>query len=303
MAKVLDGTALAKEARAEVAAAVAELRRDSLVIPGLAAVLVGEDPASAVYVRNKGRACAEAGMFSETYHLPGATSQDELLALLARLNADVRFHGILVQLPLPPHIDEETVIEAVLPSKDIDGIHPYNLGKLAQGSPEFIPGTPAGIQQILLRHGYDPDGRHVVVCGRSNIVGKPLAMLLMQRRPGSNATVTVCHTHTANLAGITRQADILVAAIGEPRSITADMVAEGAVVIDVGINQVEDATRRRGYRLVGDVDYGPVSEKAEAITPVPGGVGPMTIAMLLVNTLTAARNSVAGQQTPPTPRL
>ena len=298
MARVLDGTALAQEVRAEVAAAVAGLKRDARVTAGLAAVLVGEDPASAVYVRNKGRACAEAGMFSETFHLPGSTSQAELLGLLESLNADARFHGILVQLPLPPHIDEDTAIEAVLPTKDIDGIHPYNLGKLARGAPEFIPGTPAGIQQILLRHGYDPDGRHVVICGRSNIVGKPLAMLLMQRRPGSNATVTVCHTHTRNLADITRQADILVAAIGEPRAITADMVAEGAVVIDVGINQVEDATRRRGYRLVGDVDYGPVSEKAEAITPVPGGVGPMTIAMLLVNTLTAARNSAGGQQIP-----
>jgi methylenetetrahydrofolate dehydrogenase (NADP+)/methenyltetrahydrofolate cyclohydrolase len=297
MAKVLDGTALAKEARAEVAAAVAELRRDSLVIPGLAAVLVGEDPASAVYVRNKGRACAEAGMFSETYHLPGATSQDELLALLARLNADVRFHGILVQLPLPDHIDEETVIQAVSPAKDVDGIHPFNLGKLLQGSPVFVPGTPAGIQQILLRHGCDPAGKHVVICGRSNIVGKPLAALLMQRSDGGNATVTVCHTRTRDLAAITQQADILVAAIGQPRAVTADMVREGAVVIDVGINRVEDATRRRGYRLVGDVDFEPVSARAEAITPVPGGVGPMTIAMLLVNTLTAARLSLSASWT------
>ena len=294
MAKILDGTALAEEVRGEVAAAVADLRRDSQVTPGLAAVLVGDDPASAIYVRNKGRACDAVGMFSETFHLPSATSQEELLRLLDELNADSRFHGILVQLPLPSHIDEATAIESVLPAKDIDGIHPYNLGKLAQGTPSFIPGTPAGIQQILLRNGHDPAGRHVVVCGRSNIVGKPLAMLLMQRREGSNATVTVCHTRTRNLADITRQADILVAAIGQPRAITADMVKEGAVVIDVGINQVEDASRRRGYRLVGDVDFGPVSAKAEAITPVPGGVGPMTIAMLLVNTLAAARRSVGG---------
>jgi methylenetetrahydrofolate dehydrogenase (NADP+)/methenyltetrahydrofolate cyclohydrolase len=291
MAKVLDGTALAEEVRAEVAAAVAHLGQDQGITPGLAAVVVGEDPASAVYVRNKGRACDAVGMFSETFHLPSATSQEELLELLGKLNDDARFHGILVQLPLPAHIDENTAIEMVLPGKDIDGIHPYNLGKLAQGTPAFIPGTPAGIQQLLLRNGYDPAGQHVVVCGRSNIVGKPLASLLMQRREGSNATVTVCHTRTRNLADITRQADILVAAIGQPRAITADMVREGAVVIDVGINQVEDASRRRGYRLVGDVDFEPVSEKAEAITPVPGGVGPMTIAMLLVNTLNAARQS------------
>ncbi len=291
MAKVLDGTALAEEVRAEVAAAVAHLGQDQGITPGLAAVVVGEDPASAVYVRNKGRACDAVGMFSETFHLPSFTSQEELLELLGKLNDDARFHGILVQLPLPAHIDENTAIETVLPGKDIDGIHPYNLGKLAQGTPAFIPGTPAGIQQLLLRNGYDPAGQHVVVCGRSNIVGKPLASLLMQRREGSNATVTVCHTRTRNLADITRQADILVAAIGQPRAITADMVREGAVVIDVGINQVEDASRRRGYRLVGDVDFEPVSEKAEAITPVPGGVGPMTIAMLLVNTLNAARQA------------
>jgi methylenetetrahydrofolate dehydrogenase (NADP+)/methenyltetrahydrofolate cyclohydrolase len=182
-----------------------------------------------------------------------------------------------------------------VPEKDVDGIHPFNLGKLLQGSPVFVPGTPAGIQQILLRHGYDPSGKHVVVCGRSNIVGKPLATLLMQRREGSNATVTVCHTRTRNLPEITRQADILVAAMGQPRAVTAEMVKEGAVVIDVGTNQIEDSTRRRGYRLVGDVDFDSVSEKAEAITPVPGGVGPMTIAMLLVNTLTAARISIHGR--------
>jgi methylenetetrahydrofolate dehydrogenase (NADP+)/methenyltetrahydrofolate cyclohydrolase len=215
--------------------------------------------------------------------------------LLERLNDDPRFHGILVQLPLPHEIDEGATIQAMTPATDGDGIHPFNLGKLLQGTPDFIPGTPAGIQQILIRSGYDPSGRHVVICGRSNIVGKPLAALLMQRREGANATVTVCHTRTRNLADLTRQADILVAAMGQPRAITADMVREGAVVIDVGINRIEDSSRKQGYRLEGDVDFGAVSEKAEAITPVPGGVGPMTIAMLLVNTLTAARISIHGR--------
>ena len=295
MAKILDGTALAKEIRAEVAQGVAEMREKHQVTPGLAAVLVGEDPASAIYVRNKGRACQEAGIFSETFRLPATASQSQVLELLDQLNGDRRFHGILVQLPLPDGIDEGAAIQAVAPAKDVDGIHPFNLGKLLQGSPDFIPGTPAGIQQLLIRNGYDPSGQHVVICGRSNIVGKPLATLLMQRREGANATVTVCHTRTKNLAALTRQADILVAAMGQPRAITADMVKEGAVVIDVGINRVEDSSRKQGYRLEGDVDFGAVSEKAEAITPVPGGVGPMTIAMLLVNTLTAARISIHGR--------
>ncbi len=271
------------------------MREKHGVTPGLAAVLIGDDPASAIYVRNKGRACNEVGMFSETFHHPASTSQEELMDLMDRLNVDDRFHGILLQLPLPDHLDEAEVIESVIPPKDIDGIHPFNLGKLVQGMPDFIPGTPAGIQQLLLRNGYDPAGQHVVVCGRSNIVGKPLSILLMQRREGSNATVTVCHTRTKNLADITRQADILVAAMGQPKAITADMVKEGAVVIDVGINRVDDNTRRQGYRLVGDVDFEAVADKAEAITPVPGGVGPMTIAMLLVNTLTAARISIHGR--------
>ncbi|MCH8745403.1 MAG: bifunctional methylenetetrahydrofolate dehydrogenase/methenyltetrahydrofolate cyclohydrolase FolD [Chloroflexi bacterium] len=292
MAKILDGAALAKQVRGEVAAGVAEMQQKHQVTPGLAAVLVGDDPASAIYVRNKGRACDEVGMFSETFRLAASTTQPEIIDLIQQLNNDQRFHGILVQLPLPVQIDEEATIEAVSPNKDVDGIHPFNLGKLVQGSPDFIPGTPAGIQQILLRNGYDPSVKHVVICGRSNIVGKPLATLLMQRRDGSNATVTVCHTRTKNLAEITRQADILVAAMGQPKAITADMVREGVVVIDVGINRVDDATRKQGYRLVGDVDFEGVSEKAEAITPVPGGVGPMTIAMLLVNTLTAARISI-----------
>ena len=294
MAKILDGRALARQVREEVALGVADLQAQSDITPGLAAILVGDDPASAIYVRNKGRACAAAGIFSETFHLPAATSQAELLERVAGLNADARFHGILVQLPLPPHLDEAAVIEALNPAKDVDGLHPFNLGKLLQGVPAFIPATPAGVQQLLLRNGCDPAGRRVVICGRSNIVGKPLATLLLQRREGSNATVTVAHTRTANLPEITRQADILVAAMGQPRAITADMVQEGAVVIDVGVNRVDDPTRRQGYRLEGDVDFGPVSDKAAAITPVPGGVGPMTIAMLLSNTLAAARRTVPG---------
>jgi methylenetetrahydrofolate dehydrogenase (NADP+)/methenyltetrahydrofolate cyclohydrolase len=295
MAKILDGQALAKEVRGEVAAGVVEMGENHQVTPGLAAVLVGDDPASAVYVRNKRRACDEVGMFIETFALPASTSQNELLELVDRLNQDSRFHGILVQLPLPDQIDQYTMIEALDPRKDVDGIHPFNAGQLLQGRAAFVPGTPAGIQQLLLRNGYDPAGRDVVVCGRSEIVGKPLAALLMQRQSGANATVTVCHTRTADLAAHTRRADILVAAIGQPNAITADMVKNGAVVIDVGINRVEDTTRRRGYRLVGDVDFEAVSEKAEAITPVPGGVGPMTIASLLVNTLAAARISIHGE--------
>ena len=295
MAKILDGQALAKEVRGEVAAGVVEIDGNHQVTPGLAAVLVGDDPASAVYVRNKRRACDDVGMFSETFALPASTSQDELLELVDRLNQDPRFHGILVQLPLPDQIDQYAVIESLDPRKDVDGIHPFNAGQLLQGRAAFVPGTPAGIQQLLLRNGYDPAGRDVVVCGRSEIVGKPLAALLMQRQSGANATVTVCHTRTTDLAAHTRRADILVAAIGQPKAITADMVKNGAVVIDVGINRVEDATRRRGYRLVGDVDFEAVSEKAEAITPVPGGVGPMTIASLLVNTLAAARINIHGE--------
>jgi len=294
MAKILDGASLAKEVRAEVAASVLEMQQKHQVTPGLAAVLVGDDPASAIYVRNKGRACDEVGMLSETFRMPATTSQPEIVDLISSLNHDQRFHGILVQLPLPEQINEEAIIDALSPAKDVDGIHPFNLGKLVEGSPIFIPGTPAGVQQILLRSGYNPSAKHVVICGRSNIVGKPLATLLMQRREGSNATVTVCHTRTRNLAEITRQADILVAAIGQPRAITADMLREGAVVIDVGINRVSDASRKQGYRLIGDVDFEGVLEKVEAITPVPGGVGPMTIAMLLVNTLTAARISIHG---------
>ncbi len=290
-ATVIDGKQMAEEIRGEVAEETRALRERLGITPGLAAVLVGGDPASAVYVRNKRRACDEADMVSETIQLPEETTQEELIGLVRQLNADPRFHGILVQLPLPPHIEEREVILSIDPDKDVDGMHPINGGRLMEGSPRFLPATPAGVQQMLVRSGNDPAGKHVVIVGRSNIVGKPLATLLMQKAPGANATVTVCHTGTRDLPALTRQADIVVAAIGRPRALTADMVAEGAVVIDVGINRVDDATRKSGYRLVGDVDYDAVAEKASAITPVPGGVGPMTIAMLLTNTLRAARFS------------
>lgn len=288
-ARILNGNDLASGLRSEVAAGVVALGCATGVVPGLAAVLVGDDPASAVYVRNKARACTEVGIFSETFNVPASTSQHDLESLIDRLNADARFHGILLQLPLPDHLDEAAAIQRINPNKDVDGLHPVSQGRMLQGEPTFLPCTPAGVQQVLLRSGYDPSGQHVVIVGRSNIVGKPLAALLMQRSAGANATVTVCHTRTRHLAELTNQADILVAAMGVPAAITADMVRAGAVVIDVGINRVDDATRRRGYRLVGDVDYDAVAAKAEAITPVPGGIGPMTVAMLLSNTLEAAR--------------
>ena len=258
-------------------------------------VLVGDDPASAVYVNNKRRACDEAGLFSDAAHFPATASEDEILSAVKEYNEDPRIHGILVQLPLPEGIDQHRVIEAINPDKDIDGIHPYNLGKLLQGRPDFAPCTPSGVVELLMRNGHDPEGANVAICGRSEIVGKPLAALLMQRARGGNATVTVCHTRTRDLAEVTSAADVVVAAMGRPAAITADMVKEGAVVIDVGINRVPDVSARRGYRLVGDVDFEGVSRKAAAITPVPGGVGPMTIAMLLTNTLTAARISIHGR--------
>ena len=290
-AKIIDGKQMAEDIRGEVAAGVRSLADATGVTPGLAAVLVGDDPGSAIYVRNKRRACEEAGIFSETFEMPEATSQDELLALVTRLNADDRFHGILVQLPLPSPIDERTVIMAVDPGKDVDGLHPVNAGLLLAGEPRFVPATPAGVREMLVRSGNDPSGKSVVIVGRSNIVGKPLAALLMQKAKGANATVTVAHTGTPDIAALTRQADIVVAAMGRPGAITAEMVSDGAVVIDVGINRVADATRKSGSRLVGDVDFDGVSEKASAISPVPGGVGPMTIAMLLKNTLLAARRA------------
>lgn len=293
-AKILSGTDLSAEIRAEVAVGVVEMQEKHDVTPGLAVVLVGDDPASAVYVNNKRRACEQAGLFSDAAYLTSESTEDEILASVRSFNENPRIHGILVQLPLPEAIDEHRVIEAINPDKDVDGIHPYNLGKLLQGRPDFAPCTPSGVIELLMRNGHDPEGASVAICGRSEIVGKPLAALLMQRARGGNATVTVCHTRTRDLPEVTGAADIVVAAIGSPRAITADMIKEGAVVIDVGINRVPDASARRGYRLVGDVDFESVSQKAAAITPVPGGVGPMTIAMLLTNTLTAARISIHG---------
>lgn len=288
-ATIIDGRLMAADIRAEIAQGVSELRAQSGVQPGLAAVLVGDDPASAVYVRNKRKACDDAGMVSETFALDASTPQDEIVALVRRLNADERFHGILVQLPLPGHVDERDVIAEVSPDKDVDGIHPVNGGRLLEGRPRFVPATPSAVQTMLTRSGADPAGKHVVILGRSNIVGKPLAALLMQKAPGGNATVTLCHTATPDVAEHTLRADVVVAAAGRPQMVTADMVREGAVVIDVGVNRVPDASAKSGSRLVGDVDFEGVWAKARAITPVPGGVGPMTITMLLRNTLQAAR--------------
>ena len=293
-AEIIDGAALAKQVRAEVADGVRELKASHGVTPGLAVVLVGDDPASAVYVRNKQRAAAEAGMVAEDFKMPAETTQAELSATIDRLANDDNVHGMLVQMPLPDHLDAVVAIDELPATKDVDGLHPANVGLLVAGRPRFVSATPAGIQQMLLRNGYDPAGKHVVVCGRSEIVGKPISILLMQKQSGANATVTVCHSRTQDIGAVTRQADILIAAIGQPRFVTADMVKEGAVVIDVGVNRIEAPERKSGHRLVGDVDFDAVSEKAAAITPVPGGVGPMTIAMLLSNTLKAAQLSVSG---------
>jgi methylenetetrahydrofolate dehydrogenase (NADP+)/methenyltetrahydrofolate cyclohydrolase len=291
-ARLIDGTALAAKIRGEVAMQVAELRARG-VVPGLTVVLVGEDPASAVYVGAKEKASREAGMAGETIRLPASTSQAELLALIARLNTDATVHGILVQMPLPKHIDPDVVIDHIRPDKDVDGFHPVNVGKVLIGDSDgFAPCTPAGVQRMLLESGVETRGANCVIVGRSNIVGKPMAALLMQAGKGGDATVTVCHSRTRDLAGHTRRADILIAAVGRPRTITADMVKPGAVVIDVGVNRIPDATRKSGTRLVGDVDFDAVRQVASLITPVPGGVGPMTIAMLLSNTVRAARQLV-----------
>jgi len=287
VAKIIDGNKIAEEMRAETKKQVEELRGKG-VTPGLAAVLVGENPASKVYVGMKTKACEEMGIFSLIERLPEQTSEEDLLKLVHRLNDDSRIHGILVQLPLPKHINESKILCAVSPEKDVDGFNPVNVGKLTIGDPDFIPCTPHGVQEMLVRSGYDPGGKHVVIVGRSNIVGKPLVNILLQKKKGANATVTVCHTGTKDIAKYTRMADILIAAAGSPKAITADMVKEGVVVIDVGVNRVEDPTAKKGYRLVGDVDFEAVKAKAAAISPVPGGVGPMTITLLLANTVKAA---------------
>ncbi|MEM0962974.1 MAG: bifunctional methylenetetrahydrofolate dehydrogenase/methenyltetrahydrofolate cyclohydrolase FolD [Bacteroidota bacterium] len=287
MARLIDGKAIAAAVRADVAEGATAFQTAYGRQPTLRVMLLGDHPASQSYVRAKARAAGDAGIDAETLHRPETLSQADLLALIGRLNDDPGVDGILVQLPLPEHIDESAVIEAISPAKDVDGFHPVNVGRLALGAETLEPCTPAGIVEMLRRSGVETRGAHAVVLGRSNIVGKPMASLLLRR--GLDCTVTVCHSRTRDLAEVTRQADILVAAIGRAEFVTADMVKPGATVIDVGINRVEDATRERGYRLVGDVDFEPVSEVAAAITPVPGGVGPMTIAMLLHNTLTAAR--------------
>ncbi len=281
MTQILDGKALAQTMQAEIAARVADFTRKHGLRPGLAAVLVGDNPASQVYVRNKRKACAQVGIASWLHQLPAETTQEDLLKLVERLNCDAEVSGILVQLPLPKAIDESTIVPAVASLKDVDGFGPESLGLLTAGRPRFLPCTPFGVQQILMRHQVRIDGQHVVIVGRSNIVGKPLALMLMQKAAGANATVTVCHSKSKDIAVLTKQADIVVVAIGQARFLTKEMVRPGAAVVDVGINRVDG-------KLVGDVDFDAVKEIAGAITPVPGGVGPMTITMLLHNTLEAA---------------
>ena len=291
-ARLMDGAALAQKVRGEVATDVAELRRRGIV-PGLTVVLVGDDPASAVYVGGKEKASREAGMSGETIRLPAGTSQAELLALVERLNADDSVHGILVQMPLPKQIDPDTVINHIRPDKDVDGFHPVNVGKLLIGHTDgFAPCTPSGVQRLLGEYGVRTAGAECVIIGRSTIVGKPMAALMIQSGPLADATVTVCHSRTRDLAAHTRRADILIAAVGRARLVTADMVKPGAVVVDVGMNRIDDPTTKSGTRLVGDVDFDGVRHVASLITPVPRGVGPMTIAMLLRNTVRAAQRSV-----------
>ncbi len=286
-AKVISGKQVAEEIRGELKQKVAELKEKGIV-PGLGVVLVGEDPASVSYVTSKAKGCEEIGLYEETIRLSADATEEEVLKTVDGLNKDPKISGILVQLPLPDHISVDRVIGYISPEKDVDGFHPVNLGKLLRGEPCPLPCTPHGVKQLLVRSGNDPAGKHVVVCGRSNIVGKPLAAILMQKAEGANAVVTVVHTGAKDISYYTKQADILVAAMGRPNAITADMVNEGTVVIDVGVNRVPDSSKKSGFRLAGDVDYDPVAEKASYITPVPGGVGPMTVTMLLYNTVEAA---------------
>ncbi|MFA7062061.1 MAG: bifunctional methylenetetrahydrofolate dehydrogenase/methenyltetrahydrofolate cyclohydrolase FolD [Pedobacter sp.] len=285
MAKIIDGKAIAAKIRTEIAAGVQELEQKGIT-PGLAVVLVGEDPASRVYVSMKEKACHEAGIFSDEYKMPVETSEAELLALVDKLNNDPKIHGILVQLPLPPQIDTDKVLEAISPKKDADGFHPYNVGRLSVGKPLFQPCTPYGVMVMLKEEGIDLAGKEVVVIGRSNIVGKPVAMMCLAR----HATVTVCHSRTHDLAAVVRRADVVIAAVGRPEMVKGDWIKEGAVVIDVGVNRVGEK------KLVGDVDFAAASQRASAITPVPGGVGPMTITMLLYNTLESARRTAGVNQ-------
>ncbi len=285
---IIDGKKISQEIKDEVKQAVAELQRKSGIRPGLAFILIGENPASQSYVKSKGKACDEIGFYSVTERLPESVTENEVLSLIDRFNDDENIHGILVQLPLPRHINEQKLIEAIDPSKDVDGFHPANVGKMMIGIDTFFPCTPYGIVELLKRSGIDPSGKHVVVVGRSNIVGKPIANMLVQKKEWANAVVTIAHTAAKDISVYTKQADILIAAVGKPNAITKEMVKAGAVVIDVGINRVKDSTAKSGSKLVGDVDFDNVKEIASAITPVPGGVGPMTIAMLMVNTFKAA---------------
>ena len=291
-AKIISGKEVAAAIREELKIRAQKLKEKG-VVAGLGVILVGEDPASVSYVTAKAKAAEEIGIFEETVRLPGDASEEEILKNVDRLNRDHRFHGVLVQLPLPKWVNPDKVINFISPEKDVDGFHPVNVGKLLRGEPCPLPCTPYGVQQMLVRSGYSPEGQHVVICGRSNIVGKPLAALLMQKKPGANATVTVCHTGTRDIKKHTLQADILVAAMGAPKVITADMVREGCVVIDVGVNRVPDPAAAKGFRLVGDCDFEAIKEKAAAITPVPGGVGPMTVTMLMMNTIEAAERSLS----------
>lgn len=288
-AEIIDGKQIASQVRGEVAAKVSELKAKG-VTPCLAVILVGENPASVSYVTGKQKALAEVGMMDRSVHLPETTTEEDLLKLIDELNNDNSVHGILVQLPLPKHINEEKVLLAINPEKDVDGFHPMNVGNLVIGKKAFLPCTPHGIIVLLEKMGIETSGKHAVVIGRSNIVGKPVSLLLARKE--TNCTVTMCHTGTKNMAEITKQADILVAATGRPHTVTKDMVKEGAVVIDVGVNRIPDDTKKSGFRLVGDVDFDDVKEIASYITPVPGGVGPMTIAMLMFNTLESAENTL-----------
>ncbi|HDL17906.1 MAG TPA: bifunctional methylenetetrahydrofolate dehydrogenase/methenyltetrahydrofolate cyclohydrolase FolD [Bacteroidetes bacterium] len=287
-AKIIDGKQIANQIREELKAEVEELKSAGIT-PGLAVVLVGEDPASQVYVRRKEKIALELGFYSLTLRYPQTMTQEELLASIHRLNEDAKIHGILVQLPLPDHIDANLVIETIDPKKDVDGFHPKNVGALMLGKPIFVPCTPAGIMLLLQRAGIDPAGKHAVILGRSNIVGKPMMNLLMQKQKGANATVTICHTGTKDFTVYTKQADILIAAMGKAAVVIGDMLKPGVVVIDVGVNRMDDLSRKSGYRLAGDVDFTSAAEVASMITPVPGGVGPMTIIMLMKNTVRAAK--------------
>ena len=289
MAEIIDGKKIAEELRNEVKAETEQLKNTKGITPGLAFILVGENPASQVYVKMKGKACEEMGFYSITERMPENISEQILLDKIQEFNNDAKIHGILVQLPLPKHINEAKVLELIKPSKDVDGFHPYNVGKLVVGEDTLKPCTPAGIQELLVRSGNDPKGKHVVVVGRSNIVGKPVANILLQKQAGANAVVTVAHTGAADITRFTKSADILIAAMGKAEVITGDMLKAGVVVIDVGVNRVDDPSAKNGYRLVGDVHFESASKVAKAITPVPGGVGPMTIAMLMKNTLKAAK--------------